>query len=191
MPYTLALGFLWFALAAVVGLVAGWVLRSAGAGRQVARAKRAERRELDDEISSLRERAANLERAVEERDRLQSELEMLRAVSSPGNAVDPVSIPDIELGAAVLGRKLVHDDLKAIAGIGPAIERLCHGVGIRTWWDLANASEEALRAMLSDAGPRFAMRDSSNWSHQARLLASGRWDEAKEFELALASARTS
>ena len=78
----------------------------------------------------------------------------------------------------MLGRRIVQDDLKAVVGIGPAIERLCHGVGIRTWWDLAGAESDTLTSMLADAGPRFGRHDPSTWSEQAKRFAEGRWAEA-------------
>ena len=165
MPYTLTMGFIWFALAAMIGLVVGWVLRSATASRQVARGRKQVQKELALEIDDLRERATTLGRAAEERDRLQAELESLKerqlalegspsgevttdsddAVSEndggtdKASATETPSLPDVALGSSVLGRRIVQDDLKAVVGIGPAIERLCHGVGIRTWWDLAGA----------------------------------------------------
>ena len=78
MPYTLTMGFIWFALAAMIGLVVGWVLRSATASRQVARGRKQVRKELASEIDHLRERATTLGRSAEERDRLQVELESLK-----------------------------------------------------------------------------------------------------------------
>ncbi len=211
MPYTLTMGLIWFALAAMIGLVVGWVLRSAAASRQVARGRKQVQKELASEIDDLRERATTLGRAAEERDRLQAELESLKELhlaleGSPSSAAstdsdDAVSegdegteedsatatpsLPDIALGSSVLGRRIVQDDLKAIVGIGPAIERLCHGVGIRTWWDLARAENDTLTSMLADAGPRFGRHDPSTWSEQAKRFAEGRWDEARAFEAAI------
>ena len=191
------MGLIWFALAAMIGLVVGWVLRSAAASRQVARGRKQVQKELALEIDDLRERATTLGRAAEERDRLQAELESLKelhlalegapsgevttdsdnAVSESDGGTDKASatatpsLPDVALGSSVLGRRIVQDDLKAIVGIGPAIERLCHGVGIRTWWDLARAENDTLTTMLADAGPRFGRHDPSTWSEQAKRFA--------------------
>lgn len=228
MPYTLTIGFIWFALAAMIGLVLGWVLRSASASRQVSRARKQVQHELEAEITELREQAMTLGKAADERDRLQAELELMKEQNSaapsevksddgfvigeshpaevlPQGAGDDRShasaaqhhdegmsptLPDVELGSAVLGRRIAQDDLKAVIGIGPAIERLCHGVGIQTWWDLARAEQETLRSMLSDAGPRFGRHDSATWSEQAKRFAEGRWEEARSFEDAQAAERT-
>jgi predicted flap endonuclease-1-like 5' DNA nuclease len=202
------MGLIWFALAVMVGLVVGWVLRSAAASRQVARGRKQVQKELASEIDDLRERATTLGTAAEERDRLQAELESLKEqhlasegspsgeVSTDNNDAVPEgdggieearataasSLPDVGLGSSVLGRRIVQDDLKAIVGIGPAIERLCHGVGIRTWWDLARAESGTLTSMLADAGPRFGRHDPSTWSEQAKRFAEGRWDEVRAFE---------
>ncbi len=227
MPYTLTIGFIWFALAAVIGLVVGWVLRSAPARRQVLRARKQVQHELDAEITALRTQVTTLHGVAEERDRLQSELESMRELhhasesesKSEGNSdtgestlveadseiasgdqVDetasdesddevPHTLPDVELGAAVLGRRLVHDDLKAVVGIGPAIERLCHEAKILTWLDLAGAEPEALKSTLSDAGARFGRHDPLTWPEQARRFAEGRWEEARAFEEALVADR--
>ena len=202
------MGLIWFALAAMIGLVVGWVLRSAAASRQVARGRKQVQKELASEIDDLRERATTLGRAAEERDLLQAELELFKEqhpalegspsgeVSTDSDDAVPegdegteeasatatTSLPDVALGSSVLGRRIVQDDLKAIVGIGPVIERLCHGVGIRTWWDLARAENDSLTSMLTDAGPRFGRHDPSTWSEQAKRFAEGRWDDARAFE---------
>ena len=72
------MGLIWFALAAMIGLVVGWVLRSAAASRQVARGRKQVRKELASEMDDLRERVTTLGRSAEERDRLQVELESLK-----------------------------------------------------------------------------------------------------------------
>lgn len=142
-------------------------------------------------MATLRERASDLERAADERDRLKAELEQLRLASErPAEPVtEPAGTTDLDAAAAVLGRRVTHDDLRAIIGIGPAIERLCHGIGIRTWWDLATADAPVLKSMLADAGPRFGMHDPTSWPQQARLLAEGRWDEFRALEARLAAQR--
>jgi predicted flap endonuclease-1-like 5' DNA nuclease len=89
--------------------------------------------------------------------------------------------------AEIDGRVIVLDDLKAVEGIGPTVEDLCHGIGIRGWSDLAHTEVSLLRTMLDDAGARFKMNDPTTWPHQAELLADQRWDEFAEFTASLRS----
>jgi predicted flap endonuclease-1-like 5' DNA nuclease len=89
--------------------------------------------------------------------------------------------------AEIDGRVIVLDDLKAVEGIGPTVEDLCHGIGIRGWSDLAHTEVSLLRTMLDDAGARFKMNDPTTWPHQAELLADQRWDEFAKFTASLRS----
>ena len=185
MSYTLMKGLGWFLAAFVLGLVIGWLVRSVAAKRQVARARA---HHVDAvEMERLRGRVANLEPVVAERDRLRSELEQLRggaaAPVADGGAEPVASVavaPDVAEAAAVLGRPVTPDDLQLISGIGPNVEKLCHGIGIRTWFDLSTTEVSLLRTMLVDAGPRFRTQDPSTWPEQARLLAEGRWLEFQQ-----------
>lgn len=77
MPYTLSMALLWVALAVLLGIVIGWLMRSVVARRQVERARS---HHVDTvEIERLRGRVAALEPAAAERDRLRIELESCRA----------------------------------------------------------------------------------------------------------------
>ena len=103
--------------------------------------------------------------------------------------VSPVASPDVSTAATVLGHKIVLDDLKVIEGIGPKIEELCIGIGIRTWYDLATTEVSLLRTMLADAGARFKTHDPATWPEQARLLAEGKWDSFKQLTDELSGGR--
>ena len=85
--------------------------------------------------------------------------------------------PDLAAGESVLGRQITADDLKVIPGIGPNVEELCNGIGIRTWFDLSTTEVSLLRTMLADAGPRVGAVDPTSWPELAGLLADGRWAE--------------
>lgn len=93
--------------------------------------------------------------------------------------------PSTDAAADVLGHPIELDDLKVVEGIGPKIEELCHGIGIRTWHDLASTEVSLLRTMLTDAGARYKMHDPSTWPQQAELLAHGRWAEFAELSAEL------
>jgi predicted flap endonuclease-1-like 5' DNA nuclease len=107
-----------------------------------------------------------------------SDQDTVATATPPTEAAVP-STPDISAGAGALGHPIVLDDLKVVEGIGPKIELLCHGIGIRTWHDLSTTEVSLLRTMLADAGPRFRTHDPATWPEQARLLAAGRWDDFK------------
>jgi predicted flap endonuclease-1-like 5' DNA nuclease len=175
MPYTLIKGLVWIVIALALGIAMGWLLRSVTAHRQVVRAKS---RQADAaELERLRAGVAQLDAVVLERDRLLLELAERDAPPVP-SASAPLSESPAD-AERVLGRAVVLDDLTLIKGIGPNVEMLCHGIGIRTWLDLATTEVSLLRTMLLDAGPRFRTHDPTTWPQQARLLAERRWDEFK------------
>ena len=176
MPYTLMKGLGWFVAALVIGIVIGWLIRSVTARRQVAKARSQHPDTI--ELERLRGRIANLEPVVAERDRLRAELEVARGAPAPTSA--ETRLPDVGLGQPV-----VQDDLTVIPGIGPNVEQLCHGIGIRTWYDLATTEASLLRTMLVDAGPRFSTHDPSLWPEMARLLSEGRWQEFRDMSQAV------
>ncbi len=62
------------------------------------------------------------------------------------------------------------DDLKKIAGIGPKIAELLNEAGIVTFKDLAAASADKLKDILSGAGSRYASKDPAPWIDQARAM---------------------
>ncbi len=66
------------------------------------------------------------------------------------------------------------DDLTRIEGIGPRTEQVFYGAGIKTFRDLANASQERLNQVLDEAGLRSSP---DTWPEQAALAAEGRWEE--------------
>jgi large subunit ribosomal protein L27 len=74
------------------------------------------------------------------------------------------------------------DDLKKIEGIGPKISEIFNEAGINTYAELAAASEDKLKEILTDAGSRYASKNPSTWPQQAKLAADGKWDELKELQ---------
>lgn len=83
-----------------------------------------------------------------------------------------------------------YDDLKVIEGIGPKIEQLFHDNGIRTFSDVINAGSENLSNILSKAGNRYSMHDTTTWPHQAELANRGDWAELKKLQDKLTAGRT-
>jgi predicted flap endonuclease-1-like 5' DNA nuclease len=82
-------------------------------------------------------------------------------------------------------KKYTQDDLKAVEGIGPKIEQLLHADGIKTWAQLANASVDRLKAILTKAGPRYMLADPMTWPRQAALANEGQWAALDDLQKAL------
>ncbi len=115
--------------------------------------------------------------------------EPIERSTSADAPASPPSAPDMSQARAVLGTSIELDDLRAVEGIGPKIESLCHGIGIRTWFDLSTTEVSLLRTMLADAGSRFSAHDPSTWPEQAGLLAAGRWHDFKALTDGLSGGR--
>ncbi|WP_051062912.1 hypothetical protein [Ilumatobacter nonamiensis] len=207
MLYTLLNFLVWGLLLAVIGGVVGWALRSLKARRELSESRQVDAADVDE----MRDRSADFEAVVAERDRLRMQVANMRHADSPGFVADSsrhssttdspktsalrgdTSEPgdaeehDVDLveAEAVLGREIGLDDLTVIEGIGPKIAELCSGIGVSTWAQLARSDESALREMLDAAGSGYKLRDPSSWPHQAGMLASGRWDDFREFSAGL------
>jgi large subunit ribosomal protein L17 len=74
------------------------------------------------------------------------------------------------------------DDLTKIEGIGPKIAELLNNAGITTFAQLADAQDEAVQQVLTEAGSRFNVHDATTWNEQAALARDGKWDELKELQ---------
>jgi predicted flap endonuclease-1-like 5' DNA nuclease len=72
------------------------------------------------------------------------------------------------------------DDLKLIEGIGPKISGLLQDQGITTFAGLAQADVAHLNSILKEANLRLAHPET--WPEQARLAASGAWDELQKLQ---------
>ena len=85
-------------------------------------------------------------------------------------AADPAGEP--APGADQADEPAPADDLARIEGIGPKIAAALVDAGIRTYGQLADADQDAVRAAINAAGITFAPSNTT-WSQQARLLADG------------------
>ncbi|HAP75988.1 MAG TPA: hypothetical protein DCR14_07900 [Acidimicrobiaceae bacterium] len=177
MPYTLLKFLGWLIAALLIGLLIGWWLW----GRRSSQEASVESAPAPDAVSSDGSNGALFDALIAERDQLAADLDACRSATAT---------PNVTEAAVVLGRKIVLDDLTVVEGVGPRIGQLCHSIGIRTWWALANTEVDVLRAMLNDAGPRFQMHDPTSWPEQARLLAHGQWREFAELTRRLHGGRT-
>ncbi len=78
--------------------------------------------------------------------------------------------------------KAKADDLKKIEGIGPKIAGLLKADGIITFADLSKAKLTKLKAILAAAGPRYKMHQPNSWPKQAKLAATGKWEELAKLQ---------
>ena len=76
---------------------------------------------------------------------------------------------------------LTADDLTRIEGIGPKMSDALIAVGITTYAEIADSSEETLRSAIEQAGMRLSPK-LGTWPHQASLARDGKWDELKEYQ---------
>jgi len=79
-------------------------------------------------------------------------------------------------------KKEAADDLTKVEGIGPKISEVFQSAGINSFADLAGKSEDDLKAILAEAGSRYASKNPASWPKQAKMAADGKWDELKEWQ---------
>ncbi|HER07804.1 MAG TPA: hypothetical protein ENO20_02735 [Bacteroides sp.] len=90
---------------------------------------------------------------------------------------------DAETAKAMLGKKIVLDDLKIVEGIGPVIEGILKNSGIDTWKKLAESKAERIGSILTgEGGARFRAHDPGTWPEQAGLALQGQWEELKKLQ---------
>ncbi|SCL35256.1 Helix-hairpin-helix domain-containing protein [Micromonospora nigra] len=91
-------------------------------------------------------------------------------VTSPVAAA-PVAVPAQAAPAQAAGTQAT-DDFRRIQGVGPKMAAALHDAGIRTYAQLAELDEAALRDTVRAAGLR-ATASLATWPQQAKVLAAG------------------
>ncbi|WP_299109579.1 DUF4332 domain-containing protein [uncultured Winogradskyella sp.] len=71
------------------------------------------------------------------------------------------------------------DDLKRVEGIGPKIEATLVKSGIATYAELAKTKSEKIAKIIADVRGNHI---TDTWPKQAKLAASGKWDELKKWQ---------
>lgn len=90
---------------------------------------------------------------------------------------------DAQAAKAVLGKKVIQDDLKIVEGIGPVIEGILKKNNIDTWKKLAGASKEKISSILiAEGGEKYKLHDPETWPKQAELAFKGKWEEMKKLQ---------
>ena len=115
-----------------------------------------------------------------------------RGGSRPASETAPVAAAAVEMAetpaaevaaeAPAAAESAAGDDLTLIEGIGPKIAELLNNAGITTFAQLADAEDETVQQVLTEAGPRFNIHDATTWNEQAALARDGKLDELKELQ---------
>ena len=88
-----------------------------------------------------------------------------------------------KLASKILGIPLYQpDDLKAVEGIGPKIEKLLKEAGIKDWKQLTETSTDKIQSVLTAAGGRYRLADPTTWPKQAELASAGQWKELQSYQ---------
>lgn len=74
------------------------------------------------------------------------------------------------------------DDLTKIRGIGKKIAQLLIDNDIQSFATLAQTPLKRLKEILDVAGNRSKVYDPTHWAKQAKLAASGKWDDLKKLQ---------
>ena len=90
---------------------------------------------------------------------------------------------------AATGSAAEPDDLTRIEGIGPKLQEILYGGGLRTYQALSQEDPQTLRTVIKEAG-FSAPFDPESWPEQATLAAAGKWDELDELQGRLVAGRT-
>lgn len=143
----------------IFGLLYGWVIKIAF--DRIYRENEME--DLRNENASLREYIRSLEVRLQPKS-----LEQKSAPRSAPQAV-PVEAPEPTAPAQAARSAPEKDDLKAIKGVGPAIEKKLNNAGIQTYAALAALSKKDLENILGSQVKR--LQDENDLIAQARRLA--------------------
>lgn len=98
----------------------------------------------------------------------------------------PIPLPEDEDDAVEM-QTPAGDDLTIVEGIGPKINSLLHEAGIRTFFQLAEATPERLEEVLRQAGLRLA--NPETWPEQARLASEAEWSKLESYQKRLKGGR--
>jgi len=77
-----------------------------------------------------------------------------------------------------------------LEGVGPKIQEILYGAGIKTFAQLAETDVNRLKDILAAAGERYRLADPSSWPAQAKLAAAGDWSGLQTLQDSLKGGRT-
>jgi len=187
-------------LAALFGAIFGWLLKSLFCNcddeKNEIESLKSKNNKLEEDLKTCLAKKPTVDTTEIDRlnalnNKLDTDLKACLAKEIPGTPISSnlgaiaTSITETEptldfnagLAKAVLGKKIIADDLKVVEGIGPKISDLFNNEGIFTWYQLSVASIEKCQAVLNTGGKRYEIHNPSTWPQQAGLAFEGKWEE--------------
>ncbi len=150
--------WLWLALAALLGLIVGiWICT---------RKETLPADDLDIEVAHLRARCEEIDA---EKIRLRARVAELEAELSDQMAAHRQASASVENAQEEVSGQTDTDDFSKIKGIGPMIESKLRALGVRSFLEISNWTDEQVQGI--DEKLRLKgriLRD--NWREQARIL---------------------
>jgi len=108
---------------------------------------------------------------INQRKKEQKEQPQLKIKIDAGGKIQPSTASSQPEVTAVQEKKQEPDDLTQISGIGPKISAILQDAGITNYVQLADADEDEIKKILSEAGLRLG--DPESWIQQAQALTHG------------------
>jgi len=108
---------------------------------------------------------------INQRKKEQNEQPQLKIKIDAGGKIQPSTASFQPEVTAVQENNQEPDDLTQISGIGPKISAILQDAGITNYAQLADADEDEIKKILSEAGLR--MGDPESWIQQAQGLTHG------------------
>jgi predicted flap endonuclease-1-like 5' DNA nuclease len=112
---------------------------------------------------------------------IQYQKDLSESKSKEGTVASEAKLEKLLVKMGLL-KRYKKDDLKAVEGIGPKIEKLLHDNNIKTWIDLKNSNVEVLKSILLKAGERYQLADPTTWPYQAGIANEGKWKELFDYQ---------
>nr|WP_298792415.1 hypothetical protein [uncultured Allomuricauda sp.] len=108
-------------------------------------------------------------------------------VITPPKVETPSALTENKFNATAakeaFGKKIKENDLTLVEGIGPKIQGLFHGQGIKTWKALSETSTVKCQELLTSAGKRYRIHDPASWPMQAKMAYKGQWEELAKWQI--------
>jgi H+/Cl- antiporter ClcA len=98
---------------------------------------------------------------------------------------DPAPVVDVGAGEAVLGRRVMVDDLTLIEGIDSDVAGTLRAAGIASWAALAASDAERLRSVVTTDDASSTGPDPTSWPEQPALALASRWADLKALQARL------